>query len=312
MSSSAAYARTVSSIWYSGRVATEVSARRRRLLSIRPATARERFVAPDRVPLTTGKDRRGGLDRKTARQRAETTERALLVRVKQLITPGDRRIDRLLAFGEIAWADGREQDIVAESAEQILGRQHFDPRSRKLEGERQCIEPSANRRHGGAVRGREAKARLHVANAFHEESHRGRAREIGRRRRIGARFQRERSDGVLPLAAHAERSAAGDQQAQRRDRRQRDLRPAAPRPGRARNCRAPATSGDPSHATRARLGKSSAVTSDSPRASAIADATNAGFRVAASGTNTTRVVPLPRSHGRSPAPDGSCRLLLAR
>ena len=70
-----------------------------------------------------------------------------------------------------------------------------------------------------------------------------------------------------------------------------DPRPAAPRPGPARNCRAPATWGDPSHATRARLGKSSAVTSDSPSASAIADATNAGSRIAANGTNTTRVAP---------------------
>ena len=45
------------------------------------------------------------------------------------------------------------------------------------------------------------------------------------------------------------------------------------------------------HATRARLGKSVDVTSASPSASAIAGATNAGFRMAANGTNTTRVVP---------------------
>ncbi len=115
-------------------------------MSIRPAAARERFVAPGRGTLTTGKDRRGGLDRKASRQHAETAESALLVGVEELITPGDRRIHRLLAFGQIARSGGREQDIVRESAEQILGRQHFDPRRRELERERQCIEPSTDRR----------------------------------------------------------------------------------------------------------------------------------------------------------------------
>ena len=46
--------------------------------------------------------------------------------------------------------------------------------------------------------------------------------------------------------------------------------------------------GVPSHAARARLGKSSAVPSNTPRASAIADATNAEFRTAANPTNRTR------------------------
>ena len=55
-----------------------------------------------RSRLTTGKDRRGRVDRKQARQRAETAEGALLVRVQQLITPGDCRIHRLLTFGKIA------------------------------------------------------------------------------------------------------------------------------------------------------------------------------------------------------------------
>ena len=65
-----------------------------------------------------------------------------------------------------------------------------------------------------------------------------------------------------------------------------DPRPAAPRPTPARNCRAPAAWADPRTRARARLGKSSAVTSDTPSASAIAGATNAGFRTAANATNT--------------------------
>ena len=107
-----------------------------------------------------------------------------------------------------------------EPAEQILGRQHFDPRRRQLEGERQRIEPSTNRRHGRAVRGREAKVGLHVPHPLHEEPHRGRARQIGGRHRVSADIQRERSDSVLPLSSHAERGAAGDQHSERGDRRQ--------------------------------------------------------------------------------------------
>ena len=105
-----------------------------------------------------------------------------------------------------------------ESAKQFLGRQHLDPWGRQLDGEREGIEPPTNRRHGGAVRGREAEVRLHVPHTFHEESHRGRAGEIGRRLRIHAQLQRQRPDGVFPLSSHTQRGAAGDQHSERRDR----------------------------------------------------------------------------------------------
>ncbi len=145
-------------------------------------------------------------------------ERMLLVRAKELIAPGDRRIHRLLAFGQIARAGGREQNVVPQSAEQILGRQHFHPRGCELERERQGIQPATNRRHGGAVRGREAKVRLHVPNPSTKEPHRGRARQIRGRHRTRIPCQLERSDGVLPLSPDTERSAAGDQHSERRDR----------------------------------------------------------------------------------------------
>jgi hypothetical protein len=116
-----------------------------------------------------------------------------------------------LPFGQIAPSGGREQDIVHESAEQILGRQHFDPRGRQFQRERQRIEPPANRGHRGAIRLREAKVWLHVPSPFHEQPQRGRAREIGGRPRIDVRIQRERPHDVLPLASHAERGAAGGQ-----------------------------------------------------------------------------------------------------
>jgi hypothetical protein len=73
-----------------------------------------------------------------------------------------------LPFGQIAPSGGREQDIVHESAEQILGRQHFDPCGRQFQRERQRIEPPANRADRGAVCSRQAKVRLRVPSPFHE------------------------------------------------------------------------------------------------------------------------------------------------
>ena len=49
---------------------------------------------------------------------------------------------------------------------------------------REGIEPATNRGHGGAVRRRESKVRLHVPNPLHEEPHGGSAREVSRRHRL--------------------------------------------------------------------------------------------------------------------------------
>ena len=265
-------------------------------MSIRLATARSASSPLAEGLLTTRKDRRGRLDRKPPRQRAETTKHALFVRAKQLIAPGDRRIDRLLAFGEIPRADSREQDIVRESAKQILGGQHFDPRGRKLERERQGIEPSTNRRHGGAVRGREAKVRLHVPHTLHEESHGGRARQIGMRHRI--HLQRKRPDGVLPLSSHTERGAAGDQHSELGDRREeiRDQR------RRVQHLLEIVEHQQRGAYRRTRAARASASRAPwrptTPRASAIACATNAASRTAANPTNSTRDVPSCRDGSR--------------
>ena len=81
-SSRAAYARTVSSIRYSGRVGHGGLGTEQQALVDQRATARERFVAPGRGRLATGEDRRGRVDGKATRHRAEAAERALLVRTK--------------------------------------------------------------------------------------------------------------------------------------------------------------------------------------------------------------------------------------
>ncbi len=167
---------------------------------------------------TAGKDGDRGVDRKQTWQCAEAAKCALFVGVEELITPGNRRIHRLLPFGEIARTNRREQDVALEPAEQVLDCEHLDPRRCELEGERQCIEPAANCRDRRDVPRREPKVGLYVLHPFQKEAYSGSARQIGRRHGLRARFQFERADRIFPLASDTERSPAGNQHSKRRDR----------------------------------------------------------------------------------------------
>ncbi len=115
---------------------------------------------------------------------AQDPRRPCVVTLECHRSPGGRRIHRLLAFGEIARADGREQDVVLESAQQILSWQHFHPWGGQLEGERHGIEPPTNRGQHGAVRRGQAKVRSDVSYPFDEKSYGGDARQIDRRHRL--------------------------------------------------------------------------------------------------------------------------------
>ena len=73
-----------------------------------------------------------------------------------------------------------------ESAEQPFGRQHFDPRRRELERERQRIEPPTNRRHGGTVRGVRRKSGCTSRTRSTNRRTAGEPRQIGRRHRLAS------------------------------------------------------------------------------------------------------------------------------
>src|SRR4029453_7131374 len=90
------------------------------------------------------------VNRKETRQHAEATEGTLLLGVKELITPGDRRIQRLLTFRNTR-AESGKQTVAFELTEQIVKCQHFDPRRRQFERERQSIEPSTHGDHRRSV-----------------------------------------------------------------------------------------------------------------------------------------------------------------
>ena len=109
---------------------------------------------------------------------------------------------RLLTFGKIAPPEARQQHVLCELPEELVGRQYFEPGRSQLERERQAIEPAANLRDDGSVRGRESEARSHVANTLEKKPDRGKKREHGARHRIGGPFESERTDGVLTFPAN--------------------------------------------------------------------------------------------------------------
>ena len=170
-------------------------------------------------------------------------------RLEQLIAPRHGGVHRLLTLGKIAW----RRPSTAARPRRGGG---ADPRRSAPSSTAPPARARAAARRGA---GRSPRPSAPFADVS-----RNRAARRGRVRRTVARpvsardrpatvasalgVQRERPDGVFPLAAHAERGAAGRQHPQRCDRAQQIRDRAAPRPAPARSCRAPAASADPSHA----------------------------------------------------------------
>ncbi len=231
---------------------------------------------------------------------------------EQLIAPGDRRVHRLLAFGEIARADGREQDIVVSSRRSrsstvstLIHGAASSSASGSASSRRQIavtVGPFADvrRKSGCTSRTRSTKRRTAGERARSAGDIAPSSTSSASGPTAYSRSPRTRSGARLVTSTRSARDRCQEIRDQRR--RVQNLLEIVEHQQR----RATVTRG------RARVGKSTAVTSGSPSASAIADATNAGFRMAASGTNTTRVGVRSRSRVRSPAPDGSSRRLLGR
>jgi hypothetical protein len=91
------------------------------------------------------------LERAAAGKDREAGEELLLVRIEQGVAPVDRRTQRLLPRSEIARPSPQQLQPALEPAEQLLGREQPAPGCGELEGERQTVETSANRRQHGFV-----------------------------------------------------------------------------------------------------------------------------------------------------------------
>jgi len=97
-------------------------------------------------------------------------EERLLVRIKEVVTPGDRIPHRAQPRRSVAWSGGKKGQA-ARQAHQQRGRSEVGDAGRgELEGEREAVEPVANRGHGRRVGLRQREGRIDLPRSRDEEA----------------------------------------------------------------------------------------------------------------------------------------------
>ena len=96
-------------------------------------------------------DRLGRLERRSRRRRPPAATAAAARPRQEVVAPGDRAAQRLLALGQVARARGQHAELLLEAAEDRVGRQELGPGRRQLDRERHAVEPGADRGDGRGV-----------------------------------------------------------------------------------------------------------------------------------------------------------------
>ena len=156
-------------------------------------------------------DRLRRLEGASADEDGQAPKEPLLRRGEQIVTPGDGVAHRLLAGRKISPAAGQNDQAALQTRQQRGRRKHFDPGRGELDGERQSIETTTDRRDRGGILSREGKRFLHRLRARDEELDRGGFRH----RFVGDLFGRvrepERRHHVLVFPGEAKSSPARDE-----------------------------------------------------------------------------------------------------
>ena len=118
------------------------------------------------------------------------------VLVEEVVAPGDRAAQRLLARRQVARAGGQQVELVLQPAEDRLGRQELDPRGGQLDGQRHAVEPGADGRHRGRVLVGDGEARPDRHRALDEQAHGGVLLDRGR---VDDRATRRAGQPLEPL-----------------------------------------------------------------------------------------------------------------
>jgi hypothetical protein len=163
-----------------------------------------------------GAHRLGGVEGEAAAEHRQPGEERLLLAGEQVVAPVDGRAQRAVAGDGVARAGGEQAEAVVQAGEQLLGGEQAHARGGQLDGERQPVEPRAERGDIGEVRRRDLEARRHGGGAFGEQGDGVIAAELLGRRQAGEIRQAERRDGVFALPVQPERRAAGRQHPQGR------------------------------------------------------------------------------------------------
>ena len=86
----------------------------------------------------------GTFGREAAREDAQPPEERSLLLVEQVVAPGDRRVEGLLAGGEVGGAALQQREAALEPLEQRLRLEDAHARGGELDRERQPVEPRAD------------------------------------------------------------------------------------------------------------------------------------------------------------------------
>ena len=102
----------------------------------------------------------------------EAREERLLLRQQQVVAPGDRPAQRLLARGEVLRAARQQRQPLVEAAQERRRRERPHPGRRQLDRQRQAVQPDADLRHGRRVHVAEGEVGGRAARPLDEQPHR--------------------------------------------------------------------------------------------------------------------------------------------
>ena len=145
----------------------------------------QRRQAVQRVDAGVRGDLGGRLLGEAAREHAEPSEERLLVGPQQIVAPGERGAQRLLAGGQIAPLAREQGQRSIEARQHRLRRQDARPRGGQLDGQGEAVQAAADLRDRGVILGVDAEVRAHLLGALLEQAHAGGQRVP--RRRHGSR-----------------------------------------------------------------------------------------------------------------------------
>lgn len=114
----------------------------------------------------------GSVERAAASEDGEASEQQLLRRVKQVVAPFDRPLQRPLSFGQVARASRQQRQTLFEAGQHLSGFQEPNTARRQLDGERQPVEPSADFSYRRSVLVGEAESWFRRASTLDKEGDR--------------------------------------------------------------------------------------------------------------------------------------------
>ena len=129
------------------------------------------------LPIGVG-DRLSRLQGAAADEDGEAPEQHLLLRLQQVVTPGDGVAQGALSLGRIPRPTGEEGQPLLQTGQHRLRREHAHPRRGQLDGQGQPVQAPADLRHRRRIVVGEGEVGFDGLGARDEEPHRLVLREL--------------------------------------------------------------------------------------------------------------------------------------